>query len=209
MSVRLAIFDFDGTLADSWAVFAQSVNTLAVRHRFRTIGAGEHERLRRLGASQVLRELRLPLWRVPAVAMDLRRIVSGRIAEVKPFEGVPQALRQLLDAGIDLAIASSNTEDNVRAVLGDDLVARMRALECGTGLFGKPQRLRRILRHTACTPAEAVYVGDELRDAEAAREAGMAFCAVTWGYNDAGTLRGADPAHVFATPADFARLAAA
>ncbi len=209
MSVRLAIFDFDGTLSDSWAVFAQSVNTLAARHRFRAIKPGEHERLRRLGAAQVLRELRLPLWRVPAVAMDLRRIVSERIAEVRPFEGVPQALQGLLDAGIDLAIASSNSQENVRAVLGDELVARMRALECGAGLFGKPQRLRRILRHTACTPAEAVYVGDELRDADAAREAGVAFGAVTWGYNDAGTLRRADPAHVFETPADFARLTVA
>jgi phosphoglycolate phosphatase len=47
MRYRLAIFDFDGTLADSFPFFVSVFNELAMRHRFRSIDLAEVERLRR------------------------------------------------------------------------------------------------------------------------------------------------------------------
>jgi phosphoglycolate phosphatase len=40
-------------------------------------------------------------------------------------------------------------------------------------------------------------VGDEVRDAEAAREAGIGFAAVAWGYAAEGTLAAARPVALF------------
>ncbi len=57
-------------------------------------------------------------------------------------------------------------------------------------------------------PAEAIYIGDETRDAEAAAEAGVAFGAVAWGYAAPAALLACRPAEVFAAPGDILRIAA-
>jgi phosphoglycolate phosphatase len=209
MTTRLAIFDFDGTLADTYPVFIGSINALAVRHRFRQVEHHETEALRRLSAIDVLRELRLPLWRVPAVAADFRAMMRERIHEVQPFPGVVEALRAMAERRIEVAVATSNSLDNVSAVVGASLVGNLAALECGSPLFGKQHRLRRILQKTRIPCSDAIYVGDEIRDADAARRVGMAFGAVAWGYTELDALLRQHPAQVFRSPDELLRLSGA
>ena len=62
----------------------------------------------------------------------------------------------------------------------------------------------RCLNATACDPAEALYVGDEVRDAEAAQAVGIAFAAVSWGFATPEALRRQAPDRLFASVADIA-----
>jgi phosphoglycolate phosphatase len=206
MTIKLAIFDFDGTLADSYAVFADAINELAPRHGFRPLSADERHALRGMGVAEVLRELHLPLWKVPAVVEDFRKVLRQRIHEIHAFPGVIDALHTLLDQGMLLALATSNTRDNVDAVLGEPLVSRFAAVECGVSLFGKPHRLRRVLKRVRVAGKEAIYVGDEIRDAQAASEVGMAFGAVSWGYTTMEALLRTQPGKLFQVPADWLKL---
>ena len=91
-------------------------------------------------------------------------------------------------------------------VLGDTLLSRFATVECGTSLFGKSHRLRRILKHTRMASSEAIYVGDEIRDAEAANDAGMMFGAVAWGYTTLEALVRTKPERLFRMPADMLEL---
>jgi phosphoglycolate phosphatase len=68
---------------------------------------------------------------------------------------------------------------------------------CGASLFGKGPKLRAVLRSSGIPAAEAICIGDEIRDLEAAREAGLAFGAVTWGYTQPASLRAHGPEEVF------------
>jgi phosphoglycolate phosphatase len=45
----LILFDFDGTLADSFPWFLRNSNQVAEKHRFKRIDSGNLEVLRRLG----------------------------------------------------------------------------------------------------------------------------------------------------------------
>jgi phosphoglycolate phosphatase len=206
MTFKLAIFDFDGTLANTFAIFGESLNTLALKHRFRLVTPDDEPRMRSMSAAEILRELCLPLWRVPAVLSDYRKMLHKRIDEVRPFPGIAASLEALLDDGVALAVATSNTVDNVNAVLGRDLVARFAALECGSALFGKSHRLRHILKATSIDAARAIYIGDELRDAEAAQRVGLKFGAVAWGYTSFDALLLKNPHVAFRVPADLAKL---
>lgn len=206
MTIKLAIFDFDGTLADSYPVFADSINVLAERHGFRQVTPDESQLLRGMSASELLRELRLPPWKVPAVMTDFRNILQQRIHDIHPFPGVIDVLHAMLERRIQLALATSNTLRNVSAVLGDSLLSRFAAVECGTSLFGKSHRLRRILRHRRVANQEAIYVGDEIRDAHAAQEVGVTFGAVAWGYTTVEALLRTNPDKLFRVPADMLRL---
>jgi phosphoglycolate phosphatase len=209
MTVKLAIFDFDGTLANSYPVFADSLNALAIKHGFRQVAYDEQCKLRSMSAVEVLREVELPLWKVPAVLSDFRKIMLQRINEIRPFSGMASVLHTIMQERVAVAIATSNSIENVKAVLGDSLIDRFAALECSSTLFGKSHRLRRILKKTQADKAETIYIGDEIRDAEAAERAGVSFGAVAWGYTDLGALLRTNPDSVFRVSADLLCLSQA
>jgi phosphoglycolate phosphatase len=154
----------------------------------------------------VMRELELPLWKVPAVLADFRNVMQQRIDEIRPFSDMLEVLSQMLQAGVRLALATSNSRANVKAVLGEPLISRFVALECDSTVFGKARRLRRILKATRTDQAEAIYIGDEIRDAEAAAKVGVAFGAVAWGYTHLDALLKMNPGQVFRVPGDMLRL---
>ena len=71
-------------------------------------------------------------------------------------------------------------------------------------MFGKATRLRQVIRGSAIPRQQAIYIGDEIRDAEAAEKAGIAFGAVTWGQHTETSLRAKNPAQVFTTVQEMA-----
>lgn len=185
---ELAIFDFDGTLADTLPLFVPLTNALAERHRFRPIAAGEIDELRGLGARELMARLGIPAWKLHRIAADYRRLAEARTQPLPLFPGVPSMLARLSAAGIRLAVLSSNSGPVVERALGA-VRTHFEALDCGVSLFGKSRRLRRLVRAIGADPARAIYVGDELRDGAAAREAGIAFGGVAWGYARPDALR--------------------
>ena len=66
-------------------------------------------------------------------------------------------------------------------------------------MFGKAAKLGQTLRQCSVRPPQAIYIGDEIRDAEAAAKPGIAFGAVTWGQHRAKILCTQKSAHIFTT----------
>ena len=205
LAYRLAIFDMDGTLADSFPWFASVFNEVAERYRFKRIDAAEREALRALGSREILRYLGVPAWKLPLIARHFRARKTADLHRVKLFDGVDRLLRRLSahggdgSGGIATAIVSSDTEANVRRVLGPENAALIRWYGCSASIFGKPAKIRRVLRRSGVAPADAILIGDEVRDAEAAARTGIAFGAVSWGYAKPEALAAHAPAKLFAT----------
>jgi phosphoglycolate phosphatase len=207
MSIKLAIFDFDGTLANTFPLFLDTLGDLAARHNFTMPVQTDVDKLRGSSAKEILRELQLPLWRVPKVLTDFRDVMRQRINEIRPFDGIIDALQTLADRKLMLAVATSNSLANVETVLGDALINRFATLECGATLFGKARRLHRVLQATHMEKADAIYIGDEIRDADAARKIGIPFGAVAWGYTDLRAMLPLQPDAIFKAPEDLLTLA--
>jgi phosphoglycolate phosphatase len=167
LSYELAVFDFDGTLADSFPFFVSVFNQLAARHGFRAVEGGEVEALRGLNAREVMRKLGLPARRLPRVARDFISVMRANRDRIAPFPGARELLVDLARADVHVGIVSSNAYDNVAAILGARATAAVRFFACGMSIFGKRAHLRKV-------PT----------DVEAARVEGIAFGAVAWGYGD-------------------------
>jgi phosphoglycolate phosphatase len=204
---RLVILDFDGTLADSFPWFSRILNSLADKHDFRRVEPGEVDHLRGLSARQIIKHLQISAWKFPRIARDLRQLATRDIGQLPLFAGVEAVLARLARAGLQLAVVSSNSEENVRAVLGRAAAASIAVYECGASVFGKRRRLRRVLSRTGIAADHTLVIGDEIRDLEAARAEGLRFGAVSWGYTTPAALAAHRPDLVFETVADIgARL---
>jgi phosphoglycolate phosphatase len=73
-------------------------------------------------------------------------------------------------------------------------------------LFGKGKALKRILRAERLTRSELLYIGDELRDVEAAKKAGVRVAAVTWGFQKTELLRTGTPDYLVSDPNELVNL---
>lgn len=162
----------------------------------------EHERFRDLHGKELLKALGLPLWKLPRVIADMRKRMSSHVNQFSLFDGIGETLRHLSAAGIQLAIVSSNSRENVEHILGAENAALIHHYACGASVFGKPAHLRAVLRRSGIPMQRVIYVGDEVRDAEAARKVGIAFGAVAWGQQSEGALRGQQPEEFFASVAE-------
>lgn len=200
---RLVAFDLDGTLVDSFPFFLDNMDGLAATHRFRPLDRSRLDELRRLDSRALIARSGLRWWRVPGVMRDFRRRMALATSTIRPFDGIEPALRALHAQGVTLALATSNSEANARAMLGDAVMDLFALRACGIGLFGKAARLRALAR-AARARGHALYVGDELRDAEAARAAGFDFAAVRWGFAHPEALAATAPERTFVVPAELA-----
>ncbi|NHF66837.1 HAD-IA family hydrolase [Xanthomonas hortorum] len=177
----LIIFDFDGTLADSFGFFLSTQRVLAERHGFRAAQAHEVEDARRLSTRELLKASGLRAWRVPLVAADFIRLMRAA-PPMALFAGIADVVETLHASGTRLAVVSSNSVENVQRALGKDLSAKFAVIDGGAHLLGKQRALRRVLRATGYGATQAVYVGDQVADWEAAQVVGLPFAAVAWGY---------------------------
>jgi phosphoglycolate phosphatase len=201
---ELAIFDSDGTLADTLPWMRSVFNELADEHGFRRVEPDEYERFRDLHGAALRKALHLPLWKLPRVVTGMRRKMARHVDRFSVFPGVSEMMRCLSETGLQQAIVSSNSEANVRQILGPRNSSLVNHFGCGASLFGKSARIRSVLRRSRVALGNAIYIGDEIRDAEAARAAGVVFGAVAWGQHSAEALRAQKPAEFFNSVEDIA-----
>lgn len=193
---RLVIFDFDGTLADSLPWFRASFQETITRFGLTPTTPDELESMRGLSARQIMARLGVSMWQLPAIASDMRKRKLAAASEISLFDGIPAMLSDLQRLGIKAAIVSSDSEASIRQVLGP-ATALIAGFDCGAAMFGKHWKFRRVARRLGIKPAETICIGDEIRDIEAARAAGMDSGAVTWGYALPSALQAAGPTHLF------------
>ena len=201
---RAVIFDFDGTLADSFQyVFAflqaEAGNT-------RTYTKAELQALRAMSMKRLAVHLGVRPWRLPGVYFKGRRVMRAHMEAVQLFPGVAEVLRQLHAEGYWLFVASSNSTRNIRQALKrQGVLPYFKTIRGNAGFTGKAVLLRQLMLRYRL-PKGAWYVGDETADIVAAARVGMRSLAVSWGFADPTHLQAVGPDAFARQPADIPKL---
>jgi phosphoglycolate phosphatase len=204
MGRSLVIFDFDGTVADSFAESLLAYNRVAPRLRLRRVAEADVAELRRMGAGQLMAALGIPMWKLPRLMIAVRADLMDHFHAVTPVPGIGEALREVARAGHHLAIVTSNSLANVRGFLARHDLDLFPTIVAGASIFGKSTRLRRLLKAAHMDGSESVYIGDTSPDIRAAREAGTAAIAVAWGFSAREPLAAETPDAVIEATSDLA-----
>jgi phosphoglycolate phosphatase-like HAD superfamily hydrolase len=183
MRKKVALFDFDGTIAASVKVGVAVFNEMAREYGFSEITPENIPALRAKSARQVARELGIPRLKIPMVVRRLRKGLKKRIATVKPVAGIKPILFALKRNGCELGIVTSNSKANVLTFLKKNKLEIFDYIRAGRGIFYKATAIRRTIARNHLESHETIYVGDEIRDVIAARKNKITAIAVTWGTN--------------------------
>jgi phosphoglycolate phosphatase len=197
MKYKLIIFDFDGTLADTIPWFTSNINKVADKYEFKRITEEEWKVIKGYNADKLFEYLKVPSWKISMIENDLKTLMADDIHQISLFRGVDTLLKCLFDNGITLAIVTTNTYENVYQVLGPENTILIKYYECGVPIFEKQIKLIKVISNSGFLNAESIYIGDEIRDSEAAKKANIAFGGVSWGYNSVEVLKVHSPKEIF------------
>jgi phosphoglycolate phosphatase-like HAD superfamily hydrolase len=164
----------------------------------------EHQTLQGIPMATMARWLRISVWRLPLLFWKGRSVMGQHIANVHPFPGMKEAVQQLHREGYNLFVLSSNSVQNIQAFLENNQMSTdFTKIYGGIGFLGKARVIRKLIRRNGLHTKNTVYIGDEARDVEAARRAGIGTVAVTWGYSNEVVLSEHNPIALAATPEEL------
>jgi phosphoglycolate phosphatase-like HAD superfamily hydrolase len=197
------IFDFDGTIADSFDYVVGFLASAAGED----LTADQRQQLRGRSMAAIGRRLGLSWVRLLRLFFKGRRDMHQAINHIEPFDDMTDTIQKLHAEGHELFVVSHNTVANIHAFLHHyDLHTYFLQIYGGVGLFGKAPVLRKVLKEQNLEKADALYVGDEIRDVQAAQSIDLRIIAVTWGFARPSDLRDLKPTAVADQPEDLIKI---
>ena len=213
--VRAALFDFDGTLADTLPKICETASRVLAEHGIAPEDQGD---LRRL-VGPPFPEAFSMVYGVSAgeaasITEDYRAIYNHIGADAWPFyKGICGMLERLRGAGLLLGVVSSKGQNLIERGLADNRAAGFFDVVAGNrpeAPESKAETLARVLGDLAeqgFATEDCVMVGDRRFDVEAALSCGIACVGVTWGATcDRSELEEAGAAAIVDSPDELAAL---
>lgn len=193
------IFDFDGTIADT-------INFLRTIFDFPGAEDVDWEGLKNKETREIFRSLGISLAEIPFMLNKVRSVLHKEIEKIKPIEGMKKTLSQVRKKSSCLGILTSCPQKTVEKFLQINNL-NFFDFVCSEGdIFNKAKKLDNLLKKRKLDPQSVFYVGDETRDIEAAKTAGVRTVAVTWGLNGEKILRKRNPDYLIREPQELVAL---
>ena len=190
MQAKAVLFDFDGTLADTAADLGRAVNRMRQKRGLAELPV---EKVRPMASSGARGLLQAGFGMLPdhpefnSMREEfLDNYEAAVCVDTRLFPGMPELLAALEARAIAWGIVTNkSTRFTHKLVAALGLKARVACVVCGDTtphLKPNPASLLHAAGELALAPQDCVYLGDDLRDIQAARSAGMRSVAVGWGY---------------------------
>lgn len=215
MSVRLVIFDLDGTLVDTLADLAGAMNTVLARLGYPTHPVPDYRFKVGNGVAKLVERALPEAARQPAVMAEaLQQFLDyynrHDMEATAPYDGIPELLEQLRRRNILSAVATNKPHEAAVAVarhyFGPDTFACVYGQGEGRPVKPDPALVQAIFNHVRIPAEETLYVGDSGVDMETAARCGLESVGVLWGFRPEAELRAAGARHLVAHPSEILSL---
>jgi len=178
--MKILIFDFDGTIANTSDLIIDVIGQHIPgfnRSKYINLSRAYYEDKKFLSYLKVLYYELFLLGRIKKI----RHIINERILDTSPIAGIQEVLDKLKTKS-DLYIISSNFPENISQFLKKNNMDYFKEVYGEGSLFHKAKTISEV-KKKYLKADEIYYIGDELRDMQAARKANVKEVGVTWGMN--------------------------
>ena len=197
----VAIFDFDGVICDSHPQMVEAFNEIAPYYNVTKLTpeslAFYHNNLSKeyYGVSS---------WKLPIFVIHLRQKLKARMSIMPLQPGIKQLINDLKDKGLIIGILTSNSQTLVHGFLKRNDLDKFDFIYTGSGVYDKAEHLKVIKDKLKSN--KIFYIGDEVRDVNAANVSNIKAIGVTWGFQSKGLLESAKPYAIAETPKDLLNI---
>jgi phosphoglycolate phosphatase len=190
MTIRAVLFDLDGTLADTAPDLAGALNALLVERGLPPVPVAEARPVTSSGARGMLKVgLGIEPGHAEYESLKARflDLYAERVCvETRLFAGIAELLAGLEERAIAWGVVTNKAERFTRPLLETLALLERAACVVGGDTTGRakphPDPLLHAAQRVGLDPTRCLYVGDDLRDVQAARAAGMPVLAAAYGY---------------------------
>lgn len=209
MTAKVVLFDFDGTIADTYQVIAKITNQLSGEFGYKALNPEELLLLKNLSSREIVKFSEISIFKIPFLLKRVRAELSNEIAESPPIQDMPKVLLELESQGYILGIVTSNTKENVEKFLAaNQLNKAFSYIYSSTTIFGKHRVINQVIKDNKLNKSDVIYIGDETRDIRSARKSRIGVIAVSWGFNSAKILQQYQPDHLVEHPQELLKAIA-
>lgn len=188
--IRAVLFDLDGTFADTAPDLGRALNRMRVERGLEALPIGVMRAHASSGARGLLKAgfgLTPESEGYEALRDRFLELYGENLCiDTRPFDGIPELVTKLEAHGLPWGIVTNKakrfTEPLARKLAIDHRAACIVSGDSTPHIKPHPASLLHAASLLALAPADCVYLGDDLRDIQAARAAGMRFVAAGWGY---------------------------
>lgn len=192
--IDCVIFDFDGTIADTQNATLDIYNLLASKYGYKVFEGARFEELRHMSWADLISETKVPVAKIPYLLREGQKILSNYIKAINPIHDDFQSIFERIRGEVKtVGVISSNTKGNIEAFFEGHGIEKPAFILCSP-IFSKAEKIVYALKRYRLKSRNTIYVGDEIRDAEASKKAGVRCVCVSWGYNAPDVLLKAAPA---------------
>lgn len=197
-NLRAVLFDFDGTLGDSYPAITASVNYVRSRHGLPPLSEAEVRPHVGRGAGNLLHQI-VPNSTTPAADVAAYRVHHPSVLHsgTRLMPGAAEALRTLHARGLLLGVCSNKPVEFTRDLLAYLDIASYLHVVLGPEDVAHPKpapdMLREAMARLKVMPKETLYVGDMVVDIQTARAAGVTVWVVPTGSEEIEALQRAHP----------------
>lgn len=206
MKNLVILFDFDGTIANTLESIIGIMNKLSDEFGFKKIQENQVEYLRGKHPLEILRSLEISLFKLPFVVRKARKEINSHIAFLSPTVDLLPILKYLKKNKFRIGLVTSNTEENVRKFLHANELDVFDLFYTTKKIFGKDRTISKIINDLKLEKSQVFFIGDEIRDVEAGKKAGVRTIGVSWGYNTREALRRGNPDFLIDSPKELEKI---
>lgn len=173
------IFDFDGTICESFDITVQIINEYLGKRGMKLITP---EELRKEGIEAVIKHYKLNRFQILVFIYLGRRRLAKHIAELSAHKGLSGVIKKLSETN-RLGIVSSNSIKNINDFLKNNkLDSYFEFVLSSPTIFHKAKKIEEAIKKYNMNKSETFYIGDEVRDIKTAESINIKSISVTWGF---------------------------
>ncbi len=192
-NIKVVVFDFDGTIADSLPMHFNKIISLA-KERF-SVDKKEKEiieEIKNKSYFELMKFFKISWIKIPmilGIIKESQKQLYLQVDKIKIFPGIKKLLKGLKNNNYQIGILSSNMQRNVNKFLRTKKLNFFDIVYCESNILGKDKTIKKMMRKYNLKPEEIIYVGDEIRDIEACKKVGVNMIGVSWGLHTIEALK--------------------